>query len=365
MTDPSRPDIRPPAAIDAAWMTALLRSAGVDAEVTGVSMKPVGTGQIGDSFRFTLNYARRGDDAPASLVGKFPAAGEDSRNAGAALGNYLREVRFYQELAPTALISTPRCYFTDVDEVTSAFVLIMEDLAPAEQGDQLKGVSLDQARLVLVEAAKLHASHWGDGRLDALPWVCNTTAAPPSMLDDEKVGKLWRGFKDRYAARLEPDWIAAGDWYAPRYEAIRSRYDGPRCLVHDDFRPDNMMFASARGGRPVTVLDWQSIGYAAGANDVAYFLAGALSPEERRAAEPELLSVYHETLTGLGVSGYSLEAFTRHYRQGGHKMLLTAFAAAMMVTPTPRGDEMFLRMLSSGAAHMLDHDEDLRAALGL
>jgi len=67
-------------------------------------------GQIGDSVRFRLDYARGGEDAPASLVGKFPAAGDESRKTGVALGNYIREVRFYQQLAPTALIHTPRCY---------------------------------------------------------------------------------------------------------------------------------------------------------------------------------------------------------------------------------------------------------------
>jgi len=177
----SKPDIRRPGAVDAAWLTAVLQQGGVDAVVKSFTAKGVGTGQIGDSVRFKLDYARRGDDAPASLVGKFPAAGEQSRATGVALGNYIREVRFYQQLAPTALIHTPRCYFTDVDEATSEFVLMMEDLAPAEQGDQLAGVSLDQARLAVVEAAKLHASHWGDESLDDLPWVSGSKAAPASL----------------------------------------------------------------------------------------------------------------------------------------------------------------------------------------
>ena len=42
------------------------------------------------------------------------------------------------------------------------------------------------------------------------------------------------------------------------------------------------MFASAAGGYPVTTLDWQSFAYGEGATDVAYFLAGALSPDVRR-----------------------------------------------------------------------------------
>ena len=323
--------------------------------VKGFTARNVGTGQIGESVRFALDYVRAGDDAPASLVGKFPASGDESRATGVRLGNYIREVRFYQQLAPKALIHTPRCYFTDVDEATSEFVLMMEDLAPAEQGDQLAGVSLDQARLAVIEAAKLHASHWDDAGLDELPWVSNSKAAPTSAANSDSVGLLWQGFKQRYDSRLLPHWIEAGERLTARFGDLAAQHHGPRCLTHNDYRPDNMMFASAKGGHPLTVLDWQSFAYGAGPTDVAYFLAGALPPEVRRAHEPELLELYHATLTGLGVSGYGMADLRRHYGEGGYLLFLTAFFAAMIVTQTERGDEMFLRMLGGAADHMRDH----------
>jgi hypothetical protein len=351
----ARPEIRPPAAVDGPWLTAVLREAGLDAVVSGVRAEPVGTGQIGDSVRFHLDYGRRGPGAPTSVVGKFPAAGPESRATGHALGNYLREVRFYQELAPRALVRTPRCYFADVDEATSDFVLIMEDLAPAEQGDQLAGVTLDQARLVVVEAARLHASHWADDRLDTLPWVSGSRAAPPSMATDETVIALWGAFKDRYGPRLKADWVEVGDWLCRDFTSFGAAHDGPRCLTHNDFRPDNMMFGTARGGHAVTVLDWQSFAYGAGATDLAYFLAGALPPEVLKAHEPELLELYLRTLQSLGVSDYPLADLQRHYGRGAYLLFGTAFFAAMIVTQTERGDRMFLQMLGSAADHLHRH----------
>ena len=351
----TRPDIRRPGAIDAAWLTAVLQAGGIDAKVSGFRAANVGSGQIGESIRFSLDYARRSDDAPASVVGKFPSPDDDSRQTGHGLGNYLREVRFYQQLAPGALVRTPRCYFTDVDEASSEFVLMMEDLAPAEQGDQLRGVSLEQARLVVAEAARLHASHWGDDGLDALPWVSGAKAAPPGAMTEEAVVMLWRGFKDRYGERLEADWIRVGDWISTRFARLSVGHDGPRCLTHNDYRPDNMMFGTPAGGHPVTVLDWQSFAYGAGPTDVAYFLAGALPAEVRRRAEPELLGLYHSTLTGLGVTGYDRADLNRHYGRGGYLLFMTAFIAAMIVGRTARGDAMFLRMLGGAAQHLLDH----------
>lgn len=350
------PDIRPPQAIDATWLTALLQERGLDAVVEQVTARPIGTGQIGDSLRFEIDYAHAPAGAPASLVGKFPAAGEESRATGVRLGNYLREVRFYQELAPTARIRTPRTWYADVDEATHDFVLMMEDLAPAQQGDQLKGVSLEQARAVVVEAAKLHASHWGDERLDALAWVSGSKAAPASAASDGAVTMLWQGFKARYGERLTRECADVGDWLAANYGRIARPREGPRCLTHNDFRPDNMMFASAAGGAPVTVLDWQSFAYGVGATDIAYFLAGALPRETRRKAEPSLLALYHRTLTAEGVTGYGEDELAHDYARGGYLLFLTGFFAAMIVTQTPRGDDMFIQMVTSAAQHMLDHD---------
>jgi hypothetical protein len=351
----SAPDIRRPEAIDADWLTAVLQGAGVDAVVERFTAKAVGTGQIGDSVRFRLSYARGGEAAPASLVGKFPSADPDSFQTGVMLGNYHREVMFYRELAKGALIHTPECLLAEVAADGGQFVLMMEDLAPAEPGDQLKGVSLEQVRLVMDEAAKLHASHWADAGLDEISWVSGSKAAPPSSATPEAVANLWAGFRARYADRLEPDWIAIGEQVTGRFGELAGGHAGPRCLTHNDFRPDNMMFATAAGGFPVTTLDWQSFAYGNGATDVAYFLAGALPRDVRRAHEAELLDRYLAGLNAHGVTGYSRADLAYDYGRGGFLLFMTAFFAAMVVRQTDRGDDMFMQMLGSAAQHIRDH----------
>ena len=352
----TKPDIRRPEAIDAAWLTAALQGAGVDAVVDRFTARPIGTGQIGDSVRFALTYGRGGESAPASIVGKFPSADPQSFGTGVALGNYHREVMFYRHLAAGALIHTPKCLLADVEESSGEFVLLMEDLAPAEQGDQLKGVSLDQARLVIDEAAKLHASHWNDAGLDDLPWVSGSKAAPPSAANNDAVKMLWGGFRARYGDRLSAESVEVGERLSGRFGAMAEMQTGPRCLTHNDFRPDNMMFATAAGGYPVTTLDWQSFAYGEGATDVAYFLAGALPPEVRRQAEPELLDRYLSGLRAHGVTGYSAADLAQGYGRGAFLLFLTAFFASMIVKQTDRGDEMFLQMISSSTQHIVDHN---------
>jgi hypothetical protein len=99
-----------PLQIDPDWMTAALRRAGAirESRVADMTCKPVGNGLVGDSYRFDLSYEGAEPNAPASVIGKFPAADPDSRRAGSAHLLYLREVSFYRELAHTLAIHTPR-----------------------------------------------------------------------------------------------------------------------------------------------------------------------------------------------------------------------------------------------------------------
>ena len=99
-----------PLQIDPEWMTGALRRAGAirGAKIVDMTCKPVGNGLVGDSYRFGLAYEEVEPDAPARVIGKFPAADPDSRRSGSAHLLYLREVSFYRELAHTLPIQTPR-----------------------------------------------------------------------------------------------------------------------------------------------------------------------------------------------------------------------------------------------------------------
>ncbi|WP_169711663.1 phosphotransferase [Henriciella litoralis] len=349
------PDIREWKDIDAAWLSEALQAGGVDAKVSAFEAGKVGTGQIGDCVRFRLDYASAPPDAPATIVGKFPSEGAESRATGVQLGNYHREVKFYQLLQPDARISTPHCYFTDVNEETHDFVLMMSDLAPAEQGDQLAGVTLDQTRLVLDEAAKLHSAFWQDEKLDDFSWVMNTRNAP-DPIPPELVVQLWDGFKARYGSRVTPQARQVGDAMSRNLDGYNDAREGPKCLIHSDFRPDNMMFNPADPDKPVTVVDWQSFGYGPGGADVGYFIAGAIDPETRRAHESELLDLYLSKMSTLGADDYSRDIFLPHYVAGAYQHFFTAFFAAMLVTQTPRGDDMFFRMANGAVDLIADHD---------
>jgi hypothetical protein len=349
--DRSAPGIRgAPADIDAAWLTAVLRHAGHDAEVEGFDAENVGTGQVGQNVRFSLRYGRGA--GPASIVGKFASDDPESRQTGIALLNYLREVRFYQQLRPTLDVQTPEVLYTDIDADTHAFVLVMEDLAPAVQGDQLGGCDAAAAELALVELARLHGPRWGDASLSSIDWL---GGSDPEA--DGAVKGLWDalrpGFLARYEARLDPVVAECVAGLDPRFGSYVARREGPRTVTHGDYRLDNMLFG---GPYPLAVVDWQSPAIGVGPADAAYFMGTGLDAGARRACEGAVVARYFETLAAYGLGGYDFEDCWRDYRRASFAGLVMAVIASMIVGQTERGDDMFMAMAHRSAAMAMDLD---------
>jgi adenosine deaminase len=64
--------------LTAEWLTIALRSAGHDITVTALDVQPVGTGQMGESFRLHLTVEGQ-TEVPSTLIVKLPTPNEDLR----------------------------------------------------------------------------------------------------------------------------------------------------------------------------------------------------------------------------------------------------------------------------------------------
>ena len=356
MTDQSVPIADTPEALTVDWVAHALRAAGhLDTgTVASIEQTPVGTGQMCDSVRLTLRYDRA-TDAPASVIAKLPAADETSRATALSLGSYENEVRFYQQLAPHLPIRTPRVFHADIDVETASFILLLEDMAPARQGDQLAGCSPELAEIAVRELVQLHAPRWDDPSLAELPWLHRDPATGRQFML-MLLPTLWEGFRDRYASDLGPEVHQAGDALFARLEAYLTSDTEPWSIVHGDYRLDNLLFDPTPGGVPITVVDWQTVTHGPALMDVAYFIGAGLVQDDRRAVEEELVRSYHAGLVEHGVAGYDWDRCWRDYRRGTWAGLVMAIAASMLVERTDRGDQMFLTMAARHSRHALDLD---------
>ncbi len=342
--------------LEATWLTEQLGAAGVAGTVIGFEAKRIGTGQIGKCLRLALRY--RDDaapDAPRSLVLKLPSDDETSRATGVMLHNFLKEVRFYQLLQSRLSIRTPRCYFAEIDGVGPEFAVLLEDLAPAEQGDQLAGTNEVIARSAVLDLVGLHAPLWNSPELDQHDWL-----GAPADVDASATGDLYRmqlpGFLERFGDGLDADQREIIAAYGDALGVARPPAGQPRALVHVDYRLDNLLIDSTQDPVRTTTVDWQSITVGSPLADVAYFIGAGLRADDRRGCERELVEAYHDRLCRAGIEGYDFDACWRDYRLGTFAGFGVTVIAAMIVQRTERGDEMFMTMARRHSRHALDHD---------
>ena len=329
-----------PSEVTAHWLASVL---GVD--VTATTVTSVGTGQTGATYRVTPTYA--GDtDLPETLIVKLPSQDEAVRER-VALG-YKSEHAFYTEVADTLAIPVPHCYHCEIDRNGAVFVLLLADLAPAVQGDQLLGCSVAEARLAAQALAGLHGSRWCDPA-----WLTFTGATMPKpdadfakglgdiavMAAETTLGKLGDRMSAEDRDTLTETAALVGAWLLLE--------PGRFSLLHGDYRLDNLLFDPER--TRVTVVDWQTLTVGLPARDLAYFMGTSLLPELRASAEAGLVDDYHRELLGShGVSDYDRNTCWNDYRLGMPQVpLITTFGFAFSAA-TERGDDMVLAMLERG-----------------
>jgi hypothetical protein len=233
--------------------------------------------------------------------------------------------------------------------------LLLEDMAPAAQGDQLAGCSPEVAEVAVLELVRRHAPRWNDASLEDLDWLFADPAAS-QQLALAMLPMLWDGFRQRYAADLPSHVVHAGELLFPRLEAYLARDPDARTIVHGDYRLDNLLLDLTPGGTPIAVVDWQTCTLGTALHDVAYFVGAGLLPDDRRAVEDDLVRSYHAALVAAGVDSYGWDRCWRDYRMGTWAGLIMAAGASMMVERTDRGDQMFLTMADRHARHALDLD---------
>ncbi len=292
-----------------------------------------------------------GDEAglPSTFVVKIPSPSEESRGAGAA-GAYRNETRFYLEIADRIACSIPACHYGALSDDEATFTLLLSDLAPKQQGDQIAGASDPEIEAAVRNLAGLHAPLRGSSELDAIDWLSGGTGGDQLALYLEMGTPA---FIERYRERLEDDVVLTLETFAANVKNWIERRPPVSTLVHGDYRLDNLMFETTSAGIEVAAVDWQTLSIGCGGQDLAYLLGNSAPPSQRRAHEDRMLGIYREAMAAQGVS-IDDDEIRAEYVYGTFQGPTITMLGALSVGQTDRGDDMFMAMISRACAQIAD-----------
>ncbi len=236
------------------------------------------------------------------------------------------------------------------------FTLLLDDLAPAEPGDQVAGCSPAAAVAAAVNLAGLHGPRWCDATLYDHPGL-NRVGADDAAFLGSVFASAVDIFVDRYRAEIDDD----GEGTLRRFVDVVPTWITARAerfaLGHGDYRLDNLLF---HPDGEVHAVDWQTLSVGQPGRDLAYFCATSLEVEDRRAHEEAVVSAYREALLGHGVVGADYPEATafEDYRLGVLQgPLITVLGVAYATAGrSERADTMFLTMFRRSLAAIDDLD---------
>jgi hypothetical protein len=304
--------------VTAEWLRDATGLAITDARAEQIG---AGIGVIGAVYRVHLD----GEGVPPTVVVKLQGLDEAAVFTGTMLRMYIREVRFYERMAGRVPVRVPNTLHTALDEETSAFVVVMEDMGALRIVDQVEGMAIADAERAVDRLAAWHATFWGEGEQLAEEGVTVSLADPiyPAVLPIvfaegwekvtseigvpaavERVGKAW------------PDVFA---------QLLLDLATPPTTMTHGDYRADNILF-TADGD--VALLDFQLSGTASGAYDLAYFVTQSLDPEVASANERALFDRYVDGLRAGGLPDAALGRLWDDYRKAALFCLVYPIVAA-------------------------------------
>ena len=285
------------------WVEGLLRGSG-DLE-SNMSVTSVRTERIGEGVG-VLSILQRviptysgATQAPASFVVKYPTNDATQRFTADALVLYIRELKFYAECAQSAPFKTAKCYGQAIAADNTDFTIAMEDMGKYRTLDQLQGVSIEDAKILLNSLADFHAAWWDKPQLDEMSSYFQPLNNPTY---NAVLPMLWQGgwpSVEEHGKDVVPDSVAhIGELWASKVPWMLENLMSPRTLCHGDYRADNLMFD---GNTPVAI-DFQIVGTGSGIYDVGYFISQSIDGDVRAGHDRELVNGYLDRLESHGIS---------------------------------------------------------------
>jgi Phosphotransferase enzyme family len=349
-----------PDAITAEWLTAVLCDGVPGAAVTKVEVKPASAGTH-ERHRLVLTYNEEGRRAglPGSIFTKsLPSV--VTRMIGGFNGTARVEGQFFMQLRPQLEIEAPIGYHAASDRRTFAAILLLEDLVATKSAtfcNHRTDVSRSMAEDMIDLLASLHARFYGDRELAARHrWLAGYprwfTVGAEKMSLEHYTRKAFDAAShvvpEKLLAQRDAVWPAA-------MRALAVHEGEGHGLIHSDVHIGNW-YRTATGR--MGLCDWQCLSRGHWSRDVAYAITAALTPDNRRKWERDLLARYLERFAEFTGTKLDFDESFRHYReQMVHALLMwTITLCHSPLLPNMQPEHTTLTMIERITTAMADLD---------
>ncbi|MGE5695130.1 MAG: phosphotransferase [Candidatus Sericytochromatia bacterium] len=288
------------------WMTTALsdRHPGATVETVTVELRDDGTNR---RARLGLTYSS--GSGPASVFVK--AADPAHKDLIRLTSGMFHEPRLFQSGVDLPL-EHPVVYAALIDEADYDFILVMEDLTTrgADPRDAVRPMTVEQVATGVRGLGRMHGRFWGARVLahPALDWL--EPFVPWDGMQAAPLPEALRRLDSDAPAEVMSLTIEGliEDIWKPY---IRSLTISPQTLLHGDPHIGNTYLLPSG---EVGFLDWQVTRRGNWSLDLGYFLQGALTVEDRRRSERQLLEEYRDALALPSGESPSMDEIWSRYR---------------------------------------------------
>lgn len=214
---------------------------------------------------------------------------------------YEGEAHFYSTYAPELKLNSPKAYASYIDRVSGESFLLLEDLLDRDAifGYATEPATPALASQIVEELARLHARYWDDKKIAEDRWLDGGGPVTHSLYDLFQLstwerckalprGEFIRGELDNFECLT-----------SAIKRVIHHNIEHANCLVHGDAHHGNTFYTpDGKSG----LLDWQGPTRNIWAHDFAYYVITALSVEDRRHAERDLVNHYIRSIAQYGIT---------------------------------------------------------------
>ena len=342
------------------WLTAALCARTPGAHVVGHTLGPVDDGTT-NRRRVIIDYNETGQTAalPTKLFCKS-SFGVSNRFSLGPVGAIEAEVNFYNLVRPVLDIRAPVGVFAVMNPAYNS-VIMLKDISDevTEFCDHRTVIDRARAESQIRLLAQLHGKGASDPRLIAVhnrfkPWL--------DFFEDTKMFGLDIGAQAGFAASADMiparTYARESEVWPATEEAVARSHRRPQTITHGDVHLKNWYVAN---DRQMALSDWQCTTIGHWGRDLAYTIGTALTVENRRLWEVDLIKLYLSELADAGGQPARFEETWDIYRE---QMLPALAWWTITLNPAPGMPDMqpmdttveFVRRLGTAVDDLISLD---------